>query len=245
MQHPYLIALAASVLAALVTTLGISFTRFFEPWARANSIYFVSFAAGVLIAVALLHLIPESQELAGRRASLFVLAGYLALYVFNRFVCALVCERGPEVAHGLGIVPLVGIGFHSFIDGVVYSVAFRVSLFTGGLTALGMVGHEFPEGIMTYLLLVRAGHTPRRALGLALSAAAITTPLGTLLSFPLIDKIDPPTLGMLLALSAGALLYVGATHLLPQAEHERRRFSMLALAAGVGVAVLVVVAEGR
>ena len=80
---------------------------------------------------------------------------------------------------------------------------------------------------------------------LAWSAAAITTPLGTLLSYPLVDGINPPTLGILLALSAGALLYVGATHLLPQAEHERRRFSVLALAAGVGVAVLVVFAEGR
>ncbi len=108
-----------------------------------------------------------------------------------------------------------------------------------------MVGHEFPEGIMTYLLLVRAGQSPSRALMLAWSAAAITTPLGTLLSYPLVDGIDPPTLGILLALSAGALLYVGATHLLPQAEHERRRFSVLALAAGVGVAVLVVFADGR
>ncbi len=143
------------------------------------------------------------------------------------------------------LVPLIGIGLHSFVDGVVYSVTFHVNLFTGGLTALGMVGHEFPEGIMTYLLLVRAGQTPSRASMLAWSAAAITTPLGTLLSCPLVDKINPPTLGVLLALSAGALLYVGATHLLPQAEHERRRFSVLALAAGVGVAVLVVFAEGR
>jgi ZIP family zinc transporter len=77
---------------------------------------------------------------------------------------------------------------------------------------------------------------------MAFLAAALTTPAGTLLSFPVISRIDRSSLGVLLALSAGALLYVGATHLLPQAEHEPRRFSLLALAAGIAVAVGIVIA---
>jgi zinc transporter ZupT len=60
-------------------------------------------------------------------------------------------------------------------------------------------------------------------------------------SFPFISRIDRETLGLLLALSAGALLYVGATHLLPQAEREPRRFSLLALAAGILIAIGIVV----
>ena len=46
-------------------------------------------------------------------------------------------------------MPLTGIGFHSFVDGIVYSSSFHVSLATCGLVALGMVLHEFPEGIVT------------------------------------------------------------------------------------------------
>jgi len=56
--------------------------------------------------------------------------------------------------------------------------------------------------------------------------------------------LDPPRLGTLLALSAGALIYVGATHLLPRAEQEGRPFSLLALAGGVLVAVIIVVSKG-
>jgi zinc transporter ZupT len=41
------------------------------------------------------------------------------------------------------------VGFHSFIDGVIYSIAFTVSIFTGVLATMGMVLHEFPEGIIT------------------------------------------------------------------------------------------------
>ena len=48
----------------------------------------------------------------------------------------------------------------------------------------------------------------------------------------------------MLALSAGALVYVGATHLLPRAEQERRRYSLIALAGGVAVAIVIVMSKG-
>ncbi|MEQ8659859.1 MAG: ZIP family metal transporter, partial [Gammaproteobacteria bacterium] len=92
-------------------------------------------------------------------------------------------------------------------------------------------------------LLVRAGFPDRRAMYLAFLAAAATTPLGMLVSYPLVRVIDRTTLGTLLAVSAGALIYVGATHLLPRAEQERRRFSLVALAGGVLVAAIIVMSK--
>jgi len=140
-------------------------------------------------------------------------------------------------------VPMLGIGLHSFIDGFIYSIAFSVSILTGYLATMGMVLHEFPEGIITYLLLVKGGFSERKAVVLAFLAAAATTPLGMLISYPLVSTIEEPTLGALLALSAGALVYVGATHLLPRAEQEKRKFSLVALAGGVLVAVVIVASK--
>jgi zinc transporter ZupT len=51
-------------------------------------------------------------------------------------------------------------------------------------------------------------------------------------------------LGLLLALSAGALVYVGACHLLPEVEKENRRYSVISLAVGVLVAVVIVMSKG-
>ncbi len=78
---------------------------------------------------------------------------------------------------------------------------------------------------------------------LAFLAAALTTPLGMLVSYPLISKIDKPLLGALLAFSAGALVYVGATHLLPQAETEQKRYSLFALGAGILVAAVIILSK--
>ena len=79
---------------------------------------------------------------------------------------------------------------------------------------------------------------------LAFLAAAVSTPLGTLLSYPMISRIDPSLLGALLSISAGALIYVGATHLLPQAERESAKYSLVALAAGILVAAGIIASKG-
>jgi ZIP family zinc transporter/zinc and cadmium transporter len=61
-----------------------------------------------------------------------------------------------------------------------------------------------------------------------------------LVSYPFVSQIEKPLLGTLLSISAGALIYVGATHLLPQAEKEHARFSFIALGAGIMVAIVIV-----
>jgi zinc and cadmium transporter len=242
MENKFWTALGASLLAALVTGIGIYTIRHFGAWGRKYSIYFVCFAAGVLISVSFLHIIPKAFEMSAN-APVYLLSGFLLLHLFNRFITAFVCERGPNPSYGIGLVPMIGIGFHSFIDGVVYSITFTVSVFTGVLAATGMVLHEFPEGIITYLLLLRGGFSERASLILAFFAASISTPLGTLMSWPYISQIDKPLLGALLSFSAGALVYVGATHLLPQAEKEHRKYSLCAFGAGILVAVLIVLSK--
>lgn len=242
MEQNIWIAIAASLLAAAVTTSGIVAIRRHEAWARQNTTYFACFAAGVLIAVSFLHIVPKSFAMSPQ-APAYLFAGYMVMHVFNRFLTAYVCDKPETAEYALGLIPLIGIGFHSFLDGVVYSISFSVSLLTGALVALGMVLHEFPEGIVTYTLLMRSGFSSRRSFALAFLAAALTTPVGTLVSYPFISQIDAPLLGALLALSAGALIYVGATHLLPRAETEPRRFSLAALAAGVVVALGIILSK--
>jgi len=239
MPSAFWVALAFSLAAATVTCLGIITIRRFADWGRRNATYFMSFAAGVLLAASFLHIIPRAFSM-NQNASVYIAIGFFGLLLFNRFITASVCEKNHEKAeYAIGVIPMLGIGFHSFIDGVVYSIAFSVGIFTGFMATAGMVLHEFPEGIVTYVLLVRGGVSERASLVLAVVAAAATTPVGMLLSYPLISRIDEAALGAMLALSAGALIYVGATHLLPKAEQDHKRYSLAALCGGVLVAVAI------
>ena len=78
---------------------------------------------------------------------------------------------------------------------------------------------------------------------LAFLAAAASTPLGTLISYPFVAAVELSALGALLAISAGALVYVGASHLLPAVEKENERYSLIALLAGVIIAAIIVTAN--
>ena len=237
------LAIYASLLACAVTTAGLLVVMRFKDWGRENVTYFACFAAGVLIAVSFLHLVPESLALTAN-GPVLLLAGYLAIYMLNRLFSSKVCDRLGNPSFSLGLIPMLGIGFHSFIDGAVYSVVFSVSPYTGAVTALGMVLHEFPEGIVTYILLLKGGFRERTAFWLAFLAAAVTTPVGALSSYAWVGAQDGPVLGDLLALSAGALIYVGASHLLPMAEREPRRYSYLLVGAGVATAIGIVLTKG-
>jgi zinc transporter ZupT len=146
------VVVLTSSLACLITTIGILVISRYEKWGTDNTVYFMSFAAGVLISVSFIHIIPKSIEM-NASAPIYLLAGFLALYLFNRFLNAYVCHEYECPDLSLGIIPMLGVGLHSFLDGVIYSVTFNVSIFTGILAAIGMVLHEFPEGIVTFLLL--------------------------------------------------------------------------------------------
>jgi len=235
--------LLASTLACLVTTIGIYTIGKYEKWGNQNIVYFMSFAAGVLISVSFIHIIPKSFDMSNK-APIYLLVGYMGLYLFNRFLTAFVCNERECADLSIGIIPMLGIGLHSFIDGIIYSVTFNVSIFTGALAAVGMVLHEFPEGIVTFLLLKRAGFSRKESALYAFLAAAISTPLGTVVSFPLVSKIDRPSLGILLAVSAGALIYVGASHLLPAVEKENKRYTLISLGVGILIAVMIVISKG-
>jgi len=236
---------ATAMIAMLVTTIGIFVINKYASWGKKRVVYFAAFAAGVLISVSFMHIIPESIEMSPY-APVGILIGFLLLHLINRFWNSFVCGHDELCEHRLsGMIPAIGIGFHSFIDGIIYSVTFNVSVFTGVLAAIGLVLHEFPEGIITYILLHKGGLSKGKSAFYAFLAAAITTPLGMLVSWPFVTGLKGSALGFLLSLSAGALVYVGATHLLPEVEKEKKMSTLLAMAVGIAVAVLIIMSHGH
>jgi zinc transporter ZupT len=151
------VALALSVVAGAATTVGIYAARFKRPWVDAGRAEFAGFAGGVLVALCVLRLMPESVH-TSRYAPLGAFAGYSLLLLVSRAVAGV--EAGSE-AKRRTLVPLLGIGLHSLLDGVTLSVACRADPIVGVMVAIGLILHELPEGILTYGLLRYAGIAAR------------------------------------------------------------------------------------
>lgn len=92
MSDTFLAVILASSLACTVTTIGIYVIGRFEEWGRRKTVYFMSFAAGVLVSVSFIHIIPRSYQM-HPEAPVFLLGGFLALYLFNRFLNLYICGR--------------------------------------------------------------------------------------------------------------------------------------------------------
>ncbi|MEU8704696.1 ZIP family metal transporter [Streptomyces sp. NPDC048565] len=206
----------------------------------------LGFAGGLMLGVVGLDLLPEAVEAAG--GPVFGVPAALLLFV-GGFLTAHLVERSLAVrqaAHGAGEerVPQVGLTAaaamvgHSLMDGVALGAAFQVGGGMGAAVALAVITHDFADGFNTYTITSLYGNARRKAL-LMLYADASAPILGaaTTLLFTLPEEL----LGCYLGFFGGALLYLAAAEILPEAHHEHpARSTLLCTVVGVGFIWLVV-----
>ena len=235
------LSLQASVsfglIAALVTSLGLAAVALRSDWSARQSGLFALSAGGMLITLSLLHIIPEVMA-AGRDAARFVLAGFFAGLLMS-FAMRTFFAEGRTQSRAEAFTPLVAVGIHSFFDGVIYSVSFAASFQSGVYASLGLILHEFAEGIIAFAILSRHGFRVREALLWAFIAAAATTPLGALVSGLFVSELGTDTLIALYALSAGLLIYVATGPMMKPLDETHPLRALGALAAGAAFALVV------
>ena len=223
--------LAFSVIAGIATLIGTTLVFYKEKWSRANSMYLISFAAGIMLATALVHIIPESLKLNEKGAGIAILAGILMFYLLQTFMMFHSHEEEHQI-HQIGILALIGLTFHSLLDGVAIVAGFEVSAQIGVLTTLAVLLHELPEGVMTTGILMHSGMKRSKILGYSI-LVAIATPIGAILSHFVLSGISEGLIGILLALAGGSFIYVAAVELIPETQKELKLPNVASLIAGV------------
>lgn len=224
--------------AMVINSIGIWVMYKNREWAERNKEYFMCFAAGMLISSPLMVAFPEALTLNGH-AGLAALVGFIFIFFSNEFIK----YKTKEETLAFGITALEGIGLHSLLDGIIYTVTFNVSVFTGVMAGLGLVVHEFAEGVITFSVLVQGGVSHRKAFLYAFFVASLTTPLGAFLAFPFVSTLSSQILGLALGFVVGVLIYVSASHILPEAAIHEKRHSYAAFLAGIAVAILILLCE--
>jgi len=237
-QNTFIWIAAFSILAALVNGLGILAIFKYREWAEKAKIYFMCFAAGMLISTPLMLTLPSAVE-KNSYAGFVALAGFLFMFLSNKIIG----YKTKEKTLTFGVTAAEGIGIHSLIDGIIYTVTFQVSIFIGVLAASGLVVHEFAEGVITYIVLLKGGVKEKTAILYAFFIASLTTPLGAFIAYPFISKLGSSSLGLMLGFVTGVLIYVSASHLLPEAREEEKEHSLLTFLLGVALASFIVLTK--
>ncbi|AXE77227.1 ZIP family metal transporter [Streptomyces atratus] len=206
----------------------------------------LGFAGGLMLGVVGLDLLPEAIDAAGNpvfgvpAALLLFVGGFLVAHLVERLLAV------RQVAHGAGEerVPQVGLTAaaamvgHSLMDGVALGAAFQVGAGMGAAVALAVITHDFADGFNTYTITSLYGNARRKAV-LMLFADAVAPLVGA--ATTLLFTLPEEPLGCYLGFFGGALLYLAAAEILPEAHHEHpARSTLLCTVAGVGFIWLVV-----
>lgn|GEM_PF-198906 len=219
-----------TVLACLATLLGgWLVVRFLQN--RVSIMRYISgMAAGYLVSATIVRIMPESLHYGGENMVFWVLGGFLFVHVIEHGITPHFHYGEESSEHEgsamTGIMALLGLSMHSFLDGMSITAAMHTQSALGILVFIGVLLHRIPEGATISSIFLVRGFGPRGAL-IAAGILAATALLGAFLQ----DVLRIPV-GPVLAVSAGLALYVASADLLPQAQKERGWKSTASLLAG-------------
>ena len=202
---------------------------------------FLAFAAGIMFGAAFFHMLPEALRGGGLRSLSFVPAGFVFVFLLERYVFVHACEEPPDCAEhahhrALGLTAFWGLSTHTLFDGVALASATQEGV--GLMAFIAILAHKIPSSLSLASILETEGRQAKSILAYA-TAFGLMVPVGVLLYFAVgsafaLEHVAPKAL----AFSAGTFLYIAVSDLLPHINRHGHRGGprhVLALCAGLGV----------
>ena len=214
----------------------------------------LSFAAGVMLAAAVLGLILPSLDYGGKLGLLITVAGIflgaLCLNVIDRVVPHLHKLVGPDIEshnnHNLSKVLLfvTAIAIHNLPEGIAAGVGFGSGNTSQALIIAGGIAlQNIPEGMVIIGPMLAAGVKPSKTFVVAMITGLIEV-VGTLIGFFAVS-VASAILPFALAFAGGTMLYVISDEMIPETHaHGNERGATYALLVGFCVMLVTDVLLG-
>ena len=208
----------------------------------------LSFAAGVMLAAAVIGLILPSLEYGGRFGLLMtipgIFAGALCLNLIDKLVPHLHKLVGPDIEthnnRNLSKVLLfvTAIAIHNLPEGIAAGVGFGSGdVSQAMLIAGGIALQNIPEGMVIIGPMLAAGVSPKRTFICAMITGLVEV-IGTLAGY-LAVSVASAILPFALAFAGGTMLYVISDEMIPETHaHGSERGATYALLIGFCVMLI-------
>ena len=222
------VALTLSLIAGLSTIIGSIFIFFKKD--KSILLNSFAFAAGVMITVSLIDLIPESFSYLSTYyypfpALLFVLICFVIGVLISSFIDYYIPENNP--IYKIGIISLIAIIMHNIPEGMATFIASNTDIKLGITLTIAIALHNIPEGITIALPIFYSTKSRKRAL-LYTTIAGLSEFFGALITCIFLkDYITYKFMGYLLAVIAGIMIQISFYELLPEVWKARQKRGIL------------------
>lgn len=211
----------------------------------------LGFAAGVMLAAAIIGLILPSLEQGGNGGIFVTIVGIFAGAVCLNFLDKLVPhlhtmvgvdqESHPDGTAQINKILLfvMAIAIHNLPEGIAAGVGFGAGSVSEALTIAGGIAlQNIPEGMVIIAPMLAAGISRKRTFFIA-AATGVVEVLGTLLGFFAVN-ISSAILPFALAFAGGTMLYVISDEMIPETHsHGNERGATYALLVGFCLMLLI------
>ena len=213
-----LLSLTLGLTAALANVFG-GLILVQRNWEKHYLKYFMALGAGFMLATAIVEMIPTSIELRGPGAGFLVLSGYLLIHFVEHTVTPHFHfgeETHPHefASSHRSVSVLVGLLIHTFFDGIAIASGFLVSNRLGWIVFVAVFLHKIPEGFTISSVMLASGRSRMKSWGASAMLGGATF-AGVLLMTLTRHAVD---IG--LPISAGVTIYVAASDIMPEVNHE-------------------------
>ncbi|BDU73007.1 divalent cation transporter [Mesoterricola silvestris] len=194
-------------------------------------------AAGYLMSVTLVRVLPEAVEQGGERMALWAVAGFFLIHLLEHGISPHFHYGEESHTHSgsaiTGVIALVGLSLHSFMDGMSITAAMRTHSGLGLMVFAGVLLHRIPEGATISSIFLVRGFGNRKSI-IAAGILALAALLGSMSQEYMNIKLGP-----VLGLTGGLGLYVACSDLLPEAQKEKGWKSTASLLVGILIFIAI------
>lgn len=219
----------SSIIAGLATCLGAVLVILLgKPGERTLSVLF-GMAAGIMLAVVLLDLVPTAMAFGSLRQTLMGFSLGIILMLILEVVLSQFFRANSSTINAparwlkMGYLIAIGIALHDLPEGFAIAAGYSAKQHLGLLIALAIGLHNIPEGMATTTPLRMGGVSASRVIATNV-VVSLFTPLGTLLGLLLVDLSDA-FISVLLAAAAGAMTFIVYNELLPESRRRHPNYS--------------------
>ena len=198
----------------------------------------LSFAAGVMITVSLIDLIPEGINYIHNTFKIIPTILIILIFIVLGIIISMTIDRYISNREGelykVGIISMLAIILHNIPEGIATYLSGEFNFKLGLSLTIAIALHNIPEGISIAVPIYYSKKSRGKALLYTLFSA-LSEPLGALLAYLFLSKIiNNNIIGILMSLIAGIMIQISLYELIPTSlKYKNKKRTITYLIIGI------------
>lgn len=237
-MNNFFISVVTTLLASLSTGIGglISIIP------KKNNSNFLSFclgiSAGAMICLSVIEIIPESLKYLGEyhkfnNVFLLTILGFIIgtlIVIFTNKVL----NTSNNSLYKTGVITMIAVALHNFPEGIIIFMTSTQNITLGITIAIAIAIHNIPEGIAIASPIYHSTHNKVKAVSMSLFSGLFEVIGGLICMFVFKSFINNYTIGFMLSIVAGIMVYISLYNLIPESiKQGNKKYSYYGIFLGV------------